>query len=205
MMQYALQLLTIAGVLFLGVASPGPNVAIVTSTALGASRHAGVLAGMGLATASFTWVVLTIAGLGFILSHTPWVYAAVKTAGAAYLIYLGAKMLLGARKPMAAGDRAGMRGSAAFRKAFVVSMTNPKSLAFYGSIFTVMVPPSAPLWFYVATAAITTLVSAGWYCSLALLFSHGAAQRIFSRAKTAIEATMGVVLIVMGGRLLLSR
>jgi threonine/homoserine/homoserine lactone efflux protein len=40
---------------------------------------------------------------------------------------------------------------------------------------------------------------------MALLFSHGAARRIYARAKTAIEATMGAVLIGLGGKLLFTR
>ena len=200
-----LQLLTIAGVLLLSVISPGPNFAIVTSTAMGVSRRAGMLAGLGLAAASCSWAFLAIAGLGLILTQMPWVYMAVKIAGAAYLIWLGIKMLLGARKPLPQASGGGIKGAAAFRKAYLVSMTNPKAIAFYGSIFTVMVPVHAAAWFYAAVVVLATLISSGWYCGLALLFSHGAARRLFAKAKTALEATMGVLLIVMGGKLLLSR
>lgn len=204
-MQEVLQLLTIAGVLLLSAISPGPNFAIVTSTAMSVSRSTGVLAGLGLAAASFTWALLAVAGIGIILTQFPWIYVAVKVAGAVYLIWLGFKMLLGARKPLETANGAGITGAAAFRKAYLVSMTNPKSVAFYGSIFTVLVPPHAALWFYAAVLVIAALVSAGWYCGLALLFSHGSARRIFAKAKTGIEATMGVILIGMGGKLLLSR
>ena len=204
-MQEILQLLTITGVLLLSVISPGPNFAIVTSTAMGVSRRAGVLAGSGLAAASFTWALLAIAGIGIILTQVPWINTAVKVAGAVYLIWLGLKMILGARKPLATLAGEGITGVTAFRKAYLVSMTNPKSIAFYGSIFTVLVPAHADWWFYVAVILIAALVSSAWYCGLALLFSHGAAGRIFAKANTAIEATMGVILIGLGGKLLFSR
>lgn len=204
-MNDVLHLLPITGVILLSLISPGPNFAIVTSTAMSVSRRTGVLAGLGLAAASFTWALLAIAGLGIILHQVPWVYRTVQVVGAAYLIWIGIKMLRGARKPMATMSGQGISGTAAFRKAFLVSMTNPKSIAFYGSIFTLMVPPSAPSWFYVAVPAITTLLSVNWYCGLAILFSHGAIQRLFVKAKTGIEATMGVILIVLGGKLLFSR
>ena len=200
-----LQLLTISGVLLLSVISPGPNFAIVTSTAMSISRRAGMLAGLGLAAASFTWALLAIAGIGIILAQIPWIYAAVKAAGAAYLIWLGIRMLLGARRPLPEVNGGGVSGLAAFRKAYLVSMTNPKSIAFYGSIFTVMVPAHATTWFYAAVVVIAALISTAWYCGLALLFSHRSARTIFAKAKTWIEATMGVILIGMGGRLLLSR
>lgn len=204
-MHYAIQLLIIAGVLFLSVLSPGPNFAIVTSTAMTVSRRAGVLAGIGLAAASGTWALLAVAGLGLIVTRLPWIHAAVQLAGAAYLIWIGIKMLVAARKPLPLSDGGRAGGGAAARKAFLVSMTNPKAIGFYGSIFTVMVPLAAPLWFYTAIVVIATLISAAWYCGLALLFSHSAARALYVRAKTGIETTMGLILIGLGGRLLFGR
>ncbi|MCW6506415.1 LysE family translocator [Lichenifustis flavocetrariae] len=198
------QLLTITGVLFLSVISPGPNFALVTSTAMGVSRRAALLTATGLAAATFTWVVLAVAGLGILLAQAPWVYVAVKAVGAAYLIWIGVKMLVGARKPLPpAGQQVGVRSAVV--KAYVVSMTNPKSFAFYGSILTVMVPVGASSLFYMAVALIAVLVSAAWYGALALLFSHGSARRVFAKAKVGVEATMGALLIGMGGKLLLNR
>lgn len=204
-MHEIIQLLTISGVLLLSVISPGPNFAIVTSTAMSVSRRAGLLAGLGLAAGTLSWALLAIAGIGIILTQLPWIYTGVKVAGALYLIWLGANMLLGARKPLADVNTSRINGAAAFRKAYLVNMTNPKSIAFYGSIFTVMVPAHAETWFYAAVVVVATMLSTAWYCGLALLFSHDSARRIFAKAKTWVEATMGVVLIGMGGRLLLSR
>ncbi len=71
-MDYTLQLLPIAGVLALGVMSPGPSFATVTSTAMTVSRRAGFLTGMGLSAATLAWALLAIAGLGAIISHVAW-------------------------------------------------------------------------------------------------------------------------------------
>lgn len=199
-------LMTITGVLALSVISPGPNFAIVTSTTMTVSRRAGVLTGLGLAAASGTWAVLAMAGLGLLIAHAGWVHTAVQLAGAAYLIWLGARMVLGARKPPPASPgKAGAVGSAAAWKGFLVSMTNPKAVAFYGSIFAVMVPVDAPSWVHVAIVIIAAGVSAAWYCGLALLFSNSAVQSTFARGKTVIEATMGLFLMGLGCRMLVSR
>ncbi len=204
-MNHLLQLLAIAGVLFLGVLSPGPNFAIVTSTAMTASRRAGILTGLGLAAASCTWALLAVAGIGLVLARFPEIVLAVRVAGAAYLVWIGIRMLLGAARPMPEAGRTATSVAAAVRKAYLVSMTNPKAIAFYGSIFSIMVPAAAPWWFDVAIVAIAALVSAAWYCSLALLFSQAATRRLFARGKTAIETVMGLVLIGIGGRLFLGR
>ena len=65
-----------------------------------------------------------------------------------------------------------------------------------------MVPPGAPSWFSAATAASAAAISASWYCSVALMFSQAAVQRGFARVKTAVETTMGLCLVALGGKLL---
>ncbi|MBP0600015.1 LysE family transporter [Herbaspirillum sp. LeCh32-8] len=200
------QLALIAGVLLLSVISPGPNFALVSSTAMGVSRRAGVFTGLGFAAASGTWASLAIAGVGVLSSHAPAVHMAIQLAGALYLIWLGIKMLLGARQPLAARSQAGATSSgAAIRKAYLVSMTNPKSIGFYGSIFSLMVPGTAPLWFYATVVVLAALVSAGWYCSLALLFSLGSARAVYAKLKSVIESALGLFLLALGGRVLLER
>lgn len=199
------QLALIVGVLFLSVASPGPNFALVSSTSMGISRRAGVFTGLGFALASGTWALLAIVGVGLLTSHAPAIHSAVQIAGAFYLIWLGAKMLLGARQPLAADAKSELSRSMAIRKAYLVSMTNPKSIGFYGSIFSLMVPIAAPLWFHATVVLLAVSVSAGWYCSLALLFSHSSARAAYARLKFVIESALGLFLIGAGGRVLLGR
>ena len=202
-MHYADSLIILTGVLALSMISPGPNFAIVTSTAIHVSRRAGVIGGLGLAAASGTWTVLTLAGLGFVIVHAAWLYTAIRIVGALYLIFLGAKMLWQAKKPAAPDVAAAEQSECAiFRKAYFVSLTNPKSAAFYGSVLAVMLPPHAPLWFSAAVVAIAVLLSALWYCSVAFLLSTDTVRRRFARIKTWFDAVIGVVLMGLGAKLL---
>jgi threonine/homoserine/homoserine lactone efflux protein len=84
-------------------------------------------------------------------------------------------------------------------------MTNPKAVAFYGSIFAVTVPAHAPSWVQVAIVLLAAGVSTLWYCGLALLFSNSAVRRAFARGKSVIEATMGLFLMGLGCRMLVTR
>src|SRR5215469_15499936 len=127
-MNYLDSLLVLTGVLALSMISPGPNFAIVTSTAINVSRRAGVIGGLGLAAASGTWTFLTLAGLGFVIVHAAWLYTVIRIVGALYLIFLGAKMLWQVKKPSAPDVNAAPQSEGAiFRKAYLVSLTNPKS------------------------------------------------------------------------------
>jgi threonine/homoserine/homoserine lactone efflux protein len=197
-------LLALSGVLLLSIVSPGPNFVIVTSTAV-ASRRAGIATGLGLAAASGTWALIAIAGLSLLVAHVAWVGTALRFAGASYLIWLGAKMLLTARQPLQVSAQAAASGWNAAKKGYFVSMTNPKAIAFYGSIFALMVPASAPQWLNIAVVVLAIVLSCLWYCSMALLASHPAVRNFLVRRKAALDSVVGVVLIGLGGRMLAGR
>jgi len=204
MLNHANTLLALAGVLLLSVASPGPNFVIVTSTAV-ASRRAGVVTGLGLAAASGSWALIAIAGLSLILAHVAWVDTVLRLAGAACLIWLGSKMILTAREPLRVPAQTVTSGWAAAKKGYFVSMTNPKAVAFYGSIFAVMVPADAPTWLYIAVVVLAAAISCAWYCGMALLASHPAVRRFLVRRKAALDTLGGLLLIGLGGRMLAGR
>nr|WP_057925903.1 LysE family transporter [Burkholderia ambifaria] len=197
-------LLPLAGVLLLSVASPGQNFVIVTSTAV-AQRRAGVMTGLGLAAASGTWAAIAIAGLSLLVTHVAWVHTALRLAGATYLIWLGLKMLLTARKPLSVSAPAASCGWHAAKKGYVVSMTNPKAVAFYGSIFALMVPAHAPAWFDLTVVALSIGISGAWYCAMALLASHPSVRRLLIRRKAVLDTTAGLLLMGLGGRMLAGR
>lgn len=202
-MEQLWQLLGLAGVLLLGFISPGPNFIAVTSITMGGTRRAGLLAGLAMGLASATWTLMAVVGMGAMLKTSPAVLLVLRYAGAAYLIWLGVKLVLGARAPMPTPVQDAAHGLHAFRRAYLVSMTNPKALAFYASVLTVIMPPHPPLWFSVALVGIAGLVSAGWYCAVALGFSHPRVLAGFARTKFWIEGAMGLALMAIGARLMM--
>ena len=200
-MNYTSVLLTLAGVLMLSVMSPGPNFVVVTSTAI-ASRRAGIATGLGLAAASGTWALIAIAGLSLLLAHVSWIHAVLRLVGAAYLVWLGLKMMLTARRPLPTGERLATSGWSAGKRGYLVSMTNPKAIAFYGSIFALLIPAHAPFWFGAVVVVMAVAISCGWYCSVALLASHPAVRQLLVRRKAVLDTITGALLMGLGARLL---
>jgi threonine/homoserine/homoserine lactone efflux protein len=84
-------------------------------------------------------------------------------------------------------------------------MTNPKSVAFYGSVFALMMPAHAPLWLDIAVVVLSIGISCAWYCAMALLASHPAVSRMLIRRKAALDTVAGVLLMGLGGRMLAGR
>ena len=204
-MEYLDSLALLIGVYIVGLVSPGPNFIIVTNTSMSVSRTAGLFAGLGLAAASLTWAIMAMAGLGFLLTHFEWLHISLQVVGALYLIWLGVKMIRNASKPLKSTGPAELTWQAAMRRAYIVSMTNPKSVAFFGSIFALVIPAHAPLWFYGVIALSCVLLSMLWYCGLAFFFSNPRVASCFLRFKAYIERVMGGALILLGGRLLWAR
>ena len=206
-MEYLGILGRIAGVFLLACLSPGPVWVVITSTSIAVSRKAGVLTGLGVAGATRTWATLAMLGLG-LLAQLAWLAVAIKLTGAAYLVWIGGRMILGARRPApAAGSMSAARhgGWIALRRGYLSSITNPKAAAFFGSISVVMLPAHAPGWVYAAAVALLALLSAGWHCGLAVVFSVAPIQAGYRRAKAKIDTLVGAVLIVLGVRLAVSR
>lgn len=160
---------------------------------------------MGVMAGSITWAGLTLTGLGLVISRLPQVYGAMRFVGAAYLIWLGGKMAWKAGAPMqsVAAVASGFWISA--RRAWLVNMTNPKSLAYYASVFAVLVPAHAPIWVYATAMGVTSLISCVWYCGIAWLLSGEAARRAFFKARPAMETVIGLFLVGIGIRMFVIR
>lgn len=206
-MSYLPQLAAVAGVMLLACASPGPDLIAVTSHAL-AERRAGVYAALGIATSHALWSALAVFGLGLILTELAWLYGAIRIAGAAYLVYLGIKTLAGLRKSDGAvrADAAPVRsGRHAYRRGIVVGLTNPKAMAFFGSLFVTLLPAHAPGWVHGTTVAVVAAVSVSWFSSMAVIFSTERVQRGYHRLRKPIDAVMGSILIGLGAKLAIDR
>lgn len=202
----------IAAVQLLAAASPGPTFIIVSSHALGEPRRRGLRVVVGVLLADLTWAVLAASGLGVLVLRYPALYAGLQLAGAAYLIWLGARMLIGVlRRPGTAPlDDDGPAPAPttawpAMRAGFLTNMTNPKSIAYYTSLFVVVMPADPPLWLFAAAVATAVLVSAAWWIAVALFFTAPPLRRVYMRVRRGIEAVMGGVLVCLGVRLALAR
>ncbi len=109
--------------------------------------------------------------------------------------------MLTARKPSPVSAPAASSDWNAVKKGDVVSMTNPKSVAFHGSIFALMVPAHAPAWLDLAVVALSIGMSGAWYCTMALLASHPSVRQLLIRRKAVLDTTAGPLPMGLGGRM----
>ena len=112
---------------------PGPSVVYVTTRTLAQGRRAGFYSMLGLEVGALLHVVAAVIGLGALVASSDGALTALRCAGAAYLVVLGAQQLRSAVdavtvQPDAGGGRPGLR---LFRDGVVVDLLNPKTALFF--------------------------------------------------------------------------
>lgn len=206
MIEIAVALATIAGVVLLGSASPGPNFVAVSKSAL-TSRTTGLWTAAGVASASVTWAALGVTGLALMVSNSQGLYHILRVAGAAYLVYLGMRMLIGIRGGPQQKLNAVLplqTGLGAWGRGYLVNMANPKTAAFVGSFFLTTLPAAAPTWVYAAAVGVAGTVSLSWYSLVALLLSQQRISEAYLRVRKWIDLALATALIALGMTLVFS-
>ena len=207
-MDYLPQLIALSGIVLLACASPGPDFVAVTSHAL-QDRRSGVFLGLGIACAVTLWAVLAILGFGLLIKELFWLYETIRMAGAAYLAYLGIRMLMAALKKVPADEntpRASPVGAGqAWRRGLLVGLTNPKTATFFATLFVTLLPVGAPAWVYAAVVGLVGAITGVWLGLLAAFFSVGGVRSVYTRIRRPIDTLMGAALIGLGLRLAASR
>jgi threonine/homoserine/homoserine lactone efflux protein len=190
-------------IVFLLIPGPG-NLALVTSTSKG-GIVGGLAATLGVILGDQVLMWSAVAGVAALLAAYPNAFSAVQWVGAAYLFWLGAKMLLA--KPGAA-PVLNIKAGHYLRQAMVITLLNPKAILFYMAFFPLFVDAGrqqglVTYGFMAATiAALTFLYGLG-----ASLLTHFLAERVRANPMISrvLEKVAGVFLVGFGVKLALSR
>lgn len=186
-------------VVFLAIPGPG-NLALVTSTSKGGLRG-GMAATLGLIAGDQVLLWAAVAGIAALLAAYPAVFHAVQWLGAAYLGWIGFKMLTA--KPGAA-PILDIRPGHYARQAFTITLLNPKAIVFYMAFFPLFIDPArhqGVVTFGVMALTIATLTFL--YCLAMTLLTHFLAERLRAnpRISSAFQKLAGVFLIGFGVKL----
>jgi len=206
-----LNIASVLAIFTLAIISPGPNFLLVVNTSLADSRRTGLFTALGVAVGSGLFALAGLIGLLLLVTSLPHFATVVRLAGGGYLAWLGAGMLLGAlrRTGRSAVDPGTVYSRTSARKAFrtglFTNLTNPKAWAFYLSLFTLVASPATPAWAKIFLNLTMFLISFAWYAGVVLLISDRRAQPHFLRLQSLIQGILGVLLVGLGGKLLLSR
>lgn len=183
-------------------AIPGAGtIAILNATARG-GRRAGFAAVAGTLAGDLIYMLAALAGLAAVMQAQPLLFETLRWLGAAYLVWLGWRLLrrqpadrpetlLTANRPWAVG-----------RQACAVALTNPKAMLFFVSFFPLFLQPGAPAATLAALVLHVTVISFA-YQALLVLAGNALARRLarLPAARRLATRLGGLVLIGLGIRL----
>lgn len=184
--------------------TPGVDTAIVLRTATLEGRRQAVLAGAGICLGCLAWGVAVSLGLGALLQASELAYTVVKFAGAAYLIWLGSRLLFRPRASFDTGTGKGMSAGngQAFWRGLLTNLLNPKIGVFYVTFLPQFVPLGADVAGYsFFLACLHVLLTLAWFAVLiAATIPLGKLLRRAALTR-ALDRVTGGVLVAFGVRL----
>lgn len=197
------------GISIVVIVTPGPDTALTIRNTLLGGRSGGIFTGLGVATGQAIWALATSLGVVALLVASEPVFAAIKLAGAGYLIFLGVQGLYTALRSSTTGAPDALsapcprlRASSAFGQGVLSDLGNPKMAVF----FTSLLPQFASR----GEGMFLDLVNLGLiFCAMTFLWLTVYAVGIAMagdflrrpRIRRAVEGVTGAVLIALGLRL----
>ncbi|MBF9033463.1 LysE family transporter [Rhodobacterales bacterium HKCCE2091] len=194
---------------------PGPAMLYAAAQTIARGRRAGWLAALGIHVGGYAHVLAAALGLAVLFDVVPTLYVAVKLAGAAYLVWLGLRLILArdaaqdAPDAVAAATAEGRTARRAFRESMLVEVLNPKTAIFYVAFLPQFTDPAAALPIWAQLALLGTFVnvmfsSADVLCVL-LADKVTTALRRSAAAGRWVRRAGGSILVALGVNLGLSR
>jgi len=193
----------VAIIVFLLIPGPG-NLALITSTGKGGVR-AGLAATFGLILGDQCLMWAAVAGVAAILAAYPTAFHLVQWLGAAYLAWLGLKMI---RAKPGAAPILNIRPRHYLRQSYLITLLNPKAIVFYMAFFPLFIDPvqHQGLQTFGAMALTVALLTFAYGLTMVLLTHFLAARlRASPRIAATLEKLAGVFLVAFGVKLALSQ
>jgi len=181
---------------------PGPNVALIVANSLSFGPRAGLMTVAGTSAAMVAQLAVASLGLTALLGALSNAFETLRWIGVAYLVLLGIRAW---RAPTEDLSRTRpLKPRQAFGRGFFVSLTNPKTLAFYAAFLPQFLNPAAPLLPQMAILSVTfvavaVVIDSGW------ALAAGRARGLVARFGRARNRLTGAILIGAAAGLALAR
>lgn len=206
---YWSEFLALALIHFLAVLSPGPDFAVTVRQSIRFGRKNGIYTAIGIGCGISVHVVYTLIGMSALMNTTPWLMEVAKLIGGGYIIWLGIRFIQSrpdqtTLKEVDSNARETQSKKRAFLIGFMTNATNPKATLFFLAIFTTIVSRQTPLKIQMLYGIWMCSVNAIWFILVSLLFSTVKVRRVFVAKRHWFERSMGIILIALAVRLLLT-
>ena len=182
---------------------PGPSALLVMSLALTRGHAASLRAIFGVLAANAVYFIISASGLVAVHSISSQVFFVIKWAGAAYLVWIGARMIVRSFRA-GSGDSSlsvTASGRRSFWHGFVSQGANPNLLVYFTAILPQFVDPAHPLTGQVGILACTSFLIEFSVLTIYAVLASGASRRASPRLRLVAERFGGGLLVAAGAGL----
>jgi threonine/homoserine/homoserine lactone efflux protein len=192
--------------------TPGLDTALVLRSAIAGGRGPAFATALGVCAGALIWGAAAAVGVSALLTASEVAYTALRIVGAAYMVFLGGRMIWGAVRRRAGAAAAAEEGSArptwwsAWARGLLTNLLNPKVGAFYVAVLPQFIPPGGShLGVGLLLASVHVLEAMVWFT--AIILGAQAFGRFFRRrsVQRAVDGGTGAVLVGFGLKLGLTR
>jgi threonine/homoserine/homoserine lactone efflux protein len=191
--------------------TPGQDTMFILGRSLTGGLRAGILAAAGIAIGTVCHTLAAALGLSAILATSALAFSIVKLAGAAYLIFLGAKLLISRSAAAPATGPPGASGAdprSALRQGILTNVLNPKVALFFLAFLPQFIEPASNTKTLAFLVLGATFITTGFLWCLVVAFAAARLQSFFLRnpgVRTLIDRLVGGLFLALGARLAWSR
>ncbi|WP_246226138.1 LysE family translocator [Chelativorans xinjiangense] len=197
-----LVLISVFAIFIPALVLPGPDFVAVVRSSMTGGTLAGLKTTVGVSVCLGLYATLSLLGLSAILMEFQWLAWAIRVLGGCYLIYLGVRLVFAKPQELAVDQAQGRAGRSPLIFGFLVTLTNPKAIVLFASVFATSITAQTPAWVLVAMVVLVVLSALAWYSLVSLFMSSRLILRRFSDARHWVERFAGVCFVAIGGRIL---
>jgi threonine efflux protein len=199
-----------AWVMAVGQFSPGPDMILLTRTALAEGVKAGAIMAFGIATGLVIHTAIAVAGLAVAFQKSPRLHLIISWLAAAYLTWLAWKLLRGAlARPAPASAAAEVKGEPPvlpstrrpYLRGLLCNLLNPKVVIFLAAICADFLDPGRPGWFPYALVAVVVVQGGLLWALWAWLLQWAPLRYRYERSARWIDGVFGVLLVLLSVKL----
>ena len=180
--------------------TPGPQLILIIRNSVVYSRRTGFFTAVGFALGNIIHIVVSVFGIGLIITASPFAGTIIKLLGIGYLLYLGIRtffMKIQTQTSVQNEKHQDISALPAVRMGLVTNLLSPKAPLFFASVFGALLSSGAPFWvvgFLMIAMPLNTLLMASLW---SLFFTQKTVRKIYSKFQSLINKFLGTVLIAL--------
>ncbi len=197
--------ITVAFVHLVAAIVPAQDFVLISRQTLKNGRKAGIFCSLGITLGQAIHITYSMFGIAILITKYPDLLFGIKVLGGGYLVYLGTNGMFG-RESNDIYDSCdpSRKNRSAILEGFLCNTFNPKSILYFISVFSVLIPSDTPLPVVALCGLIMMVIQMFWFSAIAIFFSNSRVYGALMFYRRKINLFFSLILILLGVSVMIS-